>query len=172
MFYICLIFQQLELLNTLTWRKIAGSYFQNKEFTMIFPSALNPEGSLESPKPHQPQPNTISICLNFHVVSETRLQHTITLKTQVVMVNSDTVNSVAKLACLSYYCLLFGQIMYEPFSVNECYFHYCRFGGLPKEIQVNFLMNILLPLQRPDSYPLGLNTVMNLLFFQANKIKF
>lgn len=27
---------------------------------MIFPCALHPEGSLESPEPHQPQPNTPS----------------------------------------------------------------------------------------------------------------
>lgn len=52
--------QQWELLNTLTWRKIATGYFKNQELAMIFPCALHPEGSLESPEPHQPQPNTPS----------------------------------------------------------------------------------------------------------------
>lgn len=56
---------------------------------MISLSALNPEESLESPKPHQPQPNTISIS-QFPMVNETRLQHTIMLKTQVVTGNSDS----------------------------------------------------------------------------------
>lgn len=62
--------------------------------------------------------------------------------------------------------------MSELFRVSEYYFHYFRFGALPKEIQVNFLTNILFPLQRMYSYPLGLNTVMNVMFFQANQIKF
>lgn len=92
----CLTFQQLELLNTLTWRKIAGRYFQNQELAMIFPSALNPEDSVESPEPHQPQPNTISISVWIFTWStkpgyNTITLNTITLKTQVVMVDSDTV---------------------------------------------------------------------------------
>lgn len=45
--------------------------------------------------------------------------------------------------------------MAEPSNVSECYFHYCRFGALTKEIQVNILMNILFPLQRPVHLPTG-----------------
>lgn len=59
--YTFLIFQQLEVLSTLTWRKIAGRYFQDQEFAMNSPSDFNPERSLESPESHQPKPNTISI---------------------------------------------------------------------------------------------------------------
>lgn len=120
---------------------------------MISPSDLNPEGSLESPEPHEPQPNIISIS-EFSRGKWNQAKHTIILKTQVVTVNSDTVNSVAKLALLSY-CLLFGQIMAEPFRVSECYFHDFRFGALPKEIQVNFLMNVLFLIQRPVQLPIG-----------------
>lgn len=126
----CFTFQQLELLNTLTWRKIAGRYFQNQEFAMIFPPALNPEGSVESPEPHQPQPNTISISVCIFVGS---MKHTIMLKTQVVTVWHSKLSGQVGSAFLR---LLFWQLMSEPFRASECNFHYCRFETLPKEIQV------------------------------------
>lgn len=139
MLYTCLTFQQLELLNTLTWRKIAGRYFQNQEFTMISPSALNPEESLESPNPtsHSPTPfPSLSKFSHGQWNQATTHNHIKNSGCYHEFLHS-TANSVAKLALLSY-GLLFGQIMSEPFKASECSFHYCRFGALPKKFRFIF----------------------------------